>query len=56
MFCMIIYLLGVAAALFFVVDVFRSTSYKWWGKALLSLAMVLFSWIGVGVYYYIIRA
>lgn len=51
---MIIYLLGVAAAIWTVVDILRQRTFKLYQKILLVLGVLVTSWVGIGVYYFVI--
>ena len=51
----IIYILGVVLAIWCVFDIFKHNKIGLVGKILLSVAVLMFSWIGLLVYYFLIR-
>ena len=51
----IIYILGVVLAIWCVLDIFKHNKIGLVGKILLSVAVLMFSWIGLLVYYFLIR-
>ena len=55
MFAKLIYIVGVVLAIWCVLDIFKHNKLSLLKKVLLSIAVVLFSWIGFAVYYFLIR-
>jgi hypothetical protein len=51
----IIYILGIVAAVWCVLDIFKHNKLEPLYKVLLSIAVVAFSWVGFLVYYFLIR-
>jgi len=51
----IIYILGIVAAIWCVLDIFKSKKLEFIYKLLLAIAVLAFSWIGFAVYYFLIR-
>ena len=51
----IIYILGIVAAVWCVLDIFKHNKLEPLYKILLSIAVVAFSWLGFIVYYFLIR-
>ncbi len=51
----IIYIVGLLLAIWCVIDIFKKGSLGIIGKILLSILMLAFSWIGLLVYYFILR-
>ena len=51
----IIYILGIVAAVWCVLDIFKHNKLEPLYKILLSIAVVAFSWVGFLVYYFLIR-
>ena len=51
----VIYILGIVAAIWCVLDIFKSNKLEPLYKVLLSIAVLAFSWIGFAVYYFLIR-
>ena len=51
----IIYVLGIVAAVWCVLDIFKHNKLDTLMKILISVAVLAFSWIGLAVYYFIIR-
>ena len=51
----IIYILGIIAAVWCVLDIFKHNKLEPLYKVLLSIAVVAFSWVGFLVYYFLIR-
>lgn len=51
----IIYILGIVAAIWCVLDIFKKEKLDLLMKILLSVAVLAFSWIGFAVYYFIVR-
>ena len=51
----IVYVLGIVAAVWCVLDIFKHNKLEPLYKVLLSIAVVAFSWVGFLVYYFLIR-
>ena len=51
----IVYILGIVAAVWCVLDIFKHNKLQPLYKVLLSIAGVAFSWVGFLVYYFLIR-
>ena len=51
----VIYILGIVAAIWCVLDIFKSNKLEPLYKVLLSVAVLAFSWVGLAVYYFLIR-
>ncbi len=51
----IIYIVGIVAAVWCVLDIFKHNKLEPLYKVLLSIAVVAFSWVGFLVYYFLIR-
>ena len=51
----IVYILGIVAAVWCVLDIFKHNKIEPLFKVLLSIAVVAFSWVGFLVYYFLIR-
>ena len=51
----IVYVLGIVAAVWCVLDIFKHNKLEPLCKVLLSIAVVAFSWVGFLVYYFLIR-
>ncbi len=51
----IVYILGIVAAVWCVLDIFKHNKLEPLYKVLLSIAVVAFSWVGFLVYYFLIR-
>ena len=51
----IIYILGIIIGIWCVLDIFKKTSIGIIGKILLSIAVLVFSWVGFIVYYFLIK-
>ena len=51
----IVYILGIVAAVWCVLDIFKHNELEPLYKVLLSIAVVAFSWVGFLVYYLLIR-
>ena len=51
----IIYIAGIVAAVWCVLDIFKHDKLEPLYKVLLSIAVVAFSWVGFLVYYLLIR-
>ena len=51
----IIYIVGIIAAVWCVLDIFKHNKLEPLYKVLLSIAVVAFSWVGFLVYYFLIR-
>ena len=49
------YILGIVAAVWCVLDIFKHNKLEPLYKVLLSIAVVAFSWVGFLVYYFLIR-
>lgn len=55
MFGTILYILGIIASVWCVLDIFSSSKLDALMKLLLSVAVLCFSWIGFAVYYFLVR-
>lgn len=51
----ILYILGIVASVWCVIDIFKHNKLSTLYKVLLSIAVLAFSWIGLAVYYFLIR-
>jgi hypothetical protein len=51
----ILYILGIVAAVWCVIDIFKHDKLQPLYKVLLAIAVLAFSWIGFAVYYFLIR-
>ena len=51
----ILYILGIVAAVWCVIDIFKHDKLQLLYKVLLAIAVLAFSWIGFAVYYFLIR-
>lgn len=51
----IVYIAGIVAAVWCVLDIFKHDKLEPLYKVLLSIAVVAFSWVGFLVYYLLIR-
>lgn len=51
----IIYIAGIVAAIWCVLDIFKHNKLEPLYKILLSIAVIAFSWVGLIVYYFLIR-
>lgn len=51
----LIYILGIVAAVWCVLDIFKHNKLEPLYKVLLSIAVLAFSWVGLAVYYFLIR-
>ena len=51
----ILYILGIIAAVWCVLDIFKHNKLEPLYKILLSIAVLAFSWVGLAVYYFLIR-
>lgn len=51
----ILYILGIVAAVWCVIDIFKHNKLQPLYKVLLAIAVLAFSWIGFAVYYFLIR-
>lgn len=51
----IVYILGIVCAVWCVLDIFKSAKCGLIGKILWSVLVVLLSWIGFAVYYFLLR-
>ena len=51
----LVYIAGIVAAVWCVLDIFKHNKLEPLYKILLSLAVVAFSWLGFIVYYFLIR-
>ena len=51
----IVYILGIVAAIWCVLDIFKSNKLEPLYKVLLSIAVLAFSWVGFAVYYFLVR-
>lgn len=51
----IIYVLGIVAAVWCVLDIFKHNKLDTLLKILLSVAVLAFSWVGFAVYYFLVR-
>lgn len=52
---MLLYILGLIASVWCVLDIFKHNKLDTLMKILISVAVLAFSWIGLAVYYFIIR-
>lgn len=51
----IIYILGIVAAIWCVLDIFKKPSWGLLKKIIVAILVLAFSWVGFAVYYFIIR-
>ncbi|MBQ1683476.1 MAG: hypothetical protein II071_04280 [Bacteroidales bacterium] len=51
----IVYIVGLIAAIWCVIDIFRKPKLNLLWKIVLAIAVLAFSWIGLLVYYFLIR-
>ena len=51
----IVYILGIVAAIWCVLDIFKKPKLDLIMKILLAIAVLAFSWVGFLVYYFLIR-
>ena len=51
----IVYIVGVIAAIWCVIDIFKKPKLSILWKIVLAIAVLAFSWIGLLVYYFLIR-
>ena len=51
----ILYILGVILAVWCVLDIFKTSKYGIIGKILISILVLMFSWVGFAVYYFLLR-
>jgi hypothetical protein len=51
----IIYILGIVIAIWCVLDIFKNSKLGIIGKVLVSVLVLMFSWIGFAVYYFILK-
>lgn len=51
----ILYVLGIVCAVWCVLDIFKTAKCGLVGKILLSVGVLLLSWIGFAVYYFLLR-
>ena len=51
----ILYILGIVAAVWCVIDIFKHDKLQPLYKVLLAIAVLAFSWVGFLVYYFLIR-
>ena len=51
----ILYILGVVLAVWCVLDIFKTIKYGIIGKILISVLVLMFSWVGFAVYYFLLR-
>lgn len=51
----IVYVVGLLAAIWCVIDIFKKPKVNLLFKILLAIAVLAFSWIGLLVYYFLIR-
>ncbi len=51
----ILYILGVVLAVWCVLDIFKTSKYGIIGKILISVLVLMFSWVGFAVYYFLLR-
>ena len=51
----IIYILGIILAVWCVLDIFKKNSLGLIGKIIISVLVLIFSWVGFAVYYFIVR-
>ena len=51
----IVYIVGVVLAVWCVLDIFKKTKLGLLGKILVSILVLATSWIGLAVYYFVLR-
>ncbi|MCR5547200.1 MAG: hypothetical protein K6F25_00420 [Bacteroidales bacterium] len=51
----IIYILGIVIAIWCVLDIFKNSKLGIIGKVLVSVLVLMFSWIGFAVYYFLLK-
>lgn len=51
----ILYILGIVCAIWCVLDIFKKPNVSLIIKIILTIAVLAFSWIGLAVYYFIVR-
>ena len=51
----IIYILGIVCAVWCVLDIFKTAKCGLLGKIIASVLVLLTSWIGFAVYYFLVR-
>ena len=51
----IVYVVGLIAAIWCVIDIFKKPKINLLFKILLAVAVLAFSWVGLLVYYFLIR-
>ena len=51
----LIYILGIVASVWCVLGIFKHNKLEPLYKVLLSIAVLAFSWVGLAVYYFLIR-
>ena len=51
----IVYIVGLIAAIWCVIDIFKKPKLSLLWKIVLAIAVLAFSWIGLLVYYFLIR-
>ena len=51
----IVYIVGLIAAIWCVIDIFKKPNLNILWKIVLSIAVLSFSWIGLLVYYFLVR-
>lgn len=51
----VLYILGIVAAVWCVLDIFKHNKLSVLYKILLAIAVLAFSWVGFAVYYFLIR-
>ena len=51
----ILYILGIVAAVWCVLDIFKHNKLSVLYKVLLAIAVLAFSWVGFAVYYFLVR-
>lgn len=51
----ILYILGIVAAVWCVLDIFKHNKLSVLYKILLAIAVLAFSWVGFAVYYFLVR-
>ena len=51
----ILYILGIVAAVWCVLDIFKHNKLSVLYKILLAIAVLAISWVGFAVYYFLIR-
>lgn len=51
----IVYIVGLIAAIWCVLDIFKKPKLNLLWKIVLAIAVLAFSWIGLLVYYFLIR-